>query len=114
MNKLFLAIIANVLAGVIAFFQLQGHYVFPKFAQIMRHPLYVLILAIPCSLLFFYSTKLSYEHFGYYWNIRLIGFGIGTIIFGLFTFLLLHELPSWKNVLGIVLAAVIIILQIMD
>lgn len=114
MSKLNWSILFLVIGNIFAFFQLQGHYVFPKFAQIMRHPLYVLILAIPCSLLFFYSTKMSYEHFGYYWNIRLIGFGIGTIIFGLFTFLLLHELPSWKNVLGIVLAAVIIILQIMD
>ena len=55
--------------------------------------------------MFWLATKLSYEHFGQFWNIRLIGFGMGTIVFGLMTWLILDETPDMKNTISLILAA---------
>jgi hypothetical protein len=64
------------------------------------------------SFLFYYSTKLSYEHFGNYWAIRPLAFGLGTITFGILTALFLKELPSFKIWISLLLALAIILLNI--
>ena len=64
------------------------------------------------SPLFWYATKFSYEHFGQYWNIRLVGFGIGTIVFGIMTWLLQNEIPTLKTFICLLLAAAIVLIQI--
>jgi hypothetical protein len=69
-------------------------------------------MGIPISYLFYYSTRLSYEHFGYFWNIRLIGFGMGTLIFGLLTWGVLGEMPNMKVMISLALATVIILIQL--
>ena len=62
--------------------------------------------------LFFYSTKWSFEHFGAFWNMRLAGFGIGTIIFGMFTWGLIGEIPTLKTIISLLLAISIILIQL--
>jgi len=111
MNKLILLMVTIVIGNIVAFFQLQSHYIWPHLKWLKSLP-FILTLSVPCALLFFTSTKLSYEYFGAYWNIRLIGFGVGTIVFGALTWLLLHELPTLKNVVSILLALAIILLQV--
>ncbi len=63
-------------------------------------------------MVFWHATRLSYEHFGQFWNIRLIGFGAGTIVFGLMTWGILHEAPTLKTIVCILLAACIVLIQI--
>jgi hypothetical protein len=70
------------------------------------------VFGLPIGYLFFEATRLSYEHFGFTWNIRMIGFGMGTIIFGLMSFLLLKEIPTLKTIICILLALAIILIQI--
>ena len=48
---------------------------------------------------------------GAVWNIRMIGFGLGTFIFGVMTWAILDELPGWHTSISLVLAAAIIMLQ---
>ena len=100
MNKLHLAILANFIASILAFFQLQGHYVWKQ----------------PCLksiwFIYWYSTKWSYEHFGAFWNMRLAGFGIGTLTFGLLTWFLIGEVPTLKTAITLLLAVSIILIQI--
>ena len=60
----------------------------------------------------FISTKMSYEHFGAFWNMRLAGFGMGTIIFGLLAWLLIGEIPTLKTIICILLALAIILIQV--
>jgi hypothetical protein len=61
---------------------------------------------------FWYATKLSYEHFGQFWNIRLMGFGAGTIVFGIMTWSLMNEVPTIKTIICLLLAVAIILIQL--
>ena len=67
---------------------------------------------IPIGYLFFHATRLSYEHFGFTWNIRMIGFGLGTIIFGIMSYSFLREIPTLKTIICILLAISIILIQV--
>ena len=111
MTKLWLAIIAQVLGSLIAFYQLQGHYVYPQY-KFLKSMWWVYLTSIPIAPLFFYSTKMSYEHFGAFWNMRLAGFGIGTIIFGVLAWTLIGEVPTLKTIISLLLELAIILIQI--
>ena len=111
MTKLWWAIIAQVIGSLLAFYQLQGHYAFPQY-KFLKSMWWVYLTSIPIAPLFFYSTKWSYEHFGAFWNMRLAGFGIGTIIFGLFTWYFIGEIPTLKTMISILLATAIILIQV--
>ena len=62
--------------------------------------------------LFWWSTKWSYEHFGAFWNMRLAGFGIGTIVFGIMAWSFIGEVPTIKTVVCLLLAVAIILIQV--
>ena len=70
--------------------KLKGHWFWSS-------PEWMAIFGIPIGYLFFHSTRLSYEHFGFTWNIRMIGFGIGTLVFGLCSYLFLTRDSYIKN-----------------
>ena len=65
-----------------------------------------------CPQYFWHATKFSYEHFGQFWNIRLMGFGAGTIVFGIMTWTLQHEAPTIKTIICLLLASAIVLIQI--
>ena len=111
MTKLWLAIIAQVLGSLIAFYQLQGHYVYPQY-KFLKSMWWVYLTSIPIAPLFFYSTKWSFEHFGAFWNMRLAGFGIGTIVFGFMAWGLIGEMPTFKTIVCLLLALAIILIQV--
>ena len=46
------------------------------------------------------------------WNMRMIGFGVGTIIFGIMSYGILKEVPTTKTFICILLAVAIILIQI--
>ena len=58
------------------------------------------------------KTKWSYEHFGAFWNMRLAGFGMGTIVFGLLAWMFIGEIPTLKTMISVILAIAIILIQI--
>ena len=111
MTLLMKAITANFIAAILAFFQLQGHYVWPeiKFFKTMWWVYGTSVIIAP---LFFYSTMWSFEHFGAFWNMRLAGFGIATFCFGILTWGLLGEIPTLKTFVCLLLAVAIILIQI--
>ena len=111
MTKLWLAIIAQVLGSLIAFYQLQGHYLYPQY-KFIKSMWWVYLTSIPIAPLFFYSTKWSFEHFGAFWNMRLAGFGIGTIVFGFMAWGLIGEMPTLKTIVCLLLALAIILIQV--
>ena len=111
MTKLWWAIFAQTVAAILAFFQLQGHYVWPeiKFFKTMWWVYGTSVIIAP---LFFYSTIWSFEHFGAFWNMRLAGFGIGTLVFGIMAWSLIGEIPIMKTFVCLLLAAAIILIQV--
>ena len=111
MNKLHLSLLMQFAGGVIAFFQLQGWGVWPD-KPFLRSLSWMYLTSLAIAPLFFYSTKMSYEHFGAFWNMRLAGFGIGTIIFGVLAWTLIGEVPTLKTIISLLLALAIILIQI--
>ena len=111
MTKLYWSISAQTIAAILAFFQLQGHYVWPQI-KFLKSIWWVYGTSLIIAPLFWYSTKWSYEHFGAFWNMRLAGFGVGTLIFGLLAWLLIGEIPTLKTVISLMLAMAIILIQI--
>ena len=110
MTKLHLALLVNFIASILAFFQLQGHYVWDK--PIFKSMWFVYATSLIIAPLYWYSTKWSYEHFGAFWNMRLAGFGIGTLTFGFLTWMLIGEVPTLKTAITLLLALSIILIQI--
>ena len=110
MTKLWLAIIAQLVGSFIAFFQLQGWVVWNK--QWLQSVWWMYATSLIIAPLFFWSTKWSYEHFGAFWNMRLAGFGISTIVFGIMAWWLIGEIPTIKTVISLLLALAIILIQV--
>jgi len=110
-NKLVLAMLFQAIASVFAFFQLQGHYVWTNL-NFLKSMWWVYATSLIIAPLFWYSTKWSYEYFGAFWNMRLAGFGIGTIIFGTMAWFWIGEIPTLKTIISLLLAAAIILIQV--
>ena len=108
MNKLILALMMSFMGNVIAWFHMNGQFRW----EFMKSQWWILLGGIPISYLFFYSTRMFYEHFGQYWTVRPIGFGIATITFGILTAVFLKELPSFKVSISLLLALAIILLNL--
>tara|TARA_B100000902_G_C27145537_1_gene830895 strand:+ start:395 stop:754 length:360 start_codon:yes stop_codon:yes gene_type:complete len=111
MNQITLLILYLVIANVFAWFQIQGQFLGGKLGQWLNNDIIVVLLGIPIGWLLWKAASLSYLIFGGVWNIRMIGFGLGTVIFGIMTWLILNELPAWHTIISIILAVAIILLQ---
>ena len=113
MEKLIYSIGLMVFAHILHWFQMQTQFMEAyKTHWFWTNPYWMSIFGLPIGYLFFEATRLSYEHFGFTWNIRMIGFGLGTIIFGTMSYLLLREIPTLKTIICILLALSIILIQI--
>jgi len=111
MTKLWWAIIANIIGSIIAFLQLQGWVVWPDKLW-LKSLWWMYATSLFIAPLFFYSTKWSYEHFGAFWNMRLAGFGISTLIFGIMAWSMIGEIPTLKTIISLLLALAIILIQV--
>jgi multidrug transporter EmrE-like cation transporter len=107
--KVVYALFLGAIAQVISFIQLQGQVIW-KFPR--ENPYVMMLLGLPISLLFIKSTKLMNEHFLASWPGRLIGFGVGVIIFTIMSWFLFKELPTAKTIICLGLAVAIIGVQI--
>ena len=111
MTKLGWSIVAQIIGSIVAFFQLQGWVVFPN-KPFLKSMWWIYATSLIIAPLFFWSTKWSYEHFGAFWNMRLAGFGIGTIVFGVMAWMFIGEIPTLKTFICLLLAAAIILIQV--
>ena len=100
-----------LLNNILIWYQLNSQLVW-DWAKGTKSMLVMSLLGIPISMLFWYATKLSYEHFGFTWNMRMIGFGVGPIVFGIMSYLTLKEVPTLKTFICILLAVAIILIQV--
>ena len=113
MDKLTISIVILALSNFLAWFQLNGQFLW-KNSPFWTNGIMMAIFGLPIGYMFFHATKLSYEHFGYVWNIRLIGFGLGNLIFAVMTWGILGEIPNWKTGICLVLAFTIILIQLVN
>jgi len=110
MNRLLLGIIYGIFGQVLSFLQLQGSV---KYNWFEKYPIIILLSSIPAA--WFYIK--SVEHLvawgdGQLWPSRLIGFGIGMIVFVLLSMILFKEPLTLKTLTCLMLAASILLVQI--
>ena len=106
-NKLFIVLLFSFLGNCLAWFHMNAQFKW----EWAKDTWWIILGGVPISFLFYYSTRISYEHFGQYWAIRPLGFGMATITFGLLTGIFLHEAPSLKIWISLLLALAIVILN---
>jgi multidrug transporter EmrE-like cation transporter len=100
----------GTLAQIITFLQLQGNI---KYGWYAKYPFWVLAISIPISILFIKSVEKFVAAFnGEIWPSRLIGFGIGIIVFYLMSYFLFNEQVTTKTLVCLMLACAIIGVQV--
>lgn len=110
MNRLFLGIIWGILGQISSFLQLQGSV---KYGWFTKYPIIVLLSSIPAAWFYIKSVEnLVGWADGELWPSRLIGFGIGIIIFVTMSVFLFKEPITLKTLTCLLLAASILLVQI--
>ena len=103
--------IYGLIAQVITFMQLQGQM---KYSILKNNTWFVVILGLPISYLFMISVKYFVAAYdGQIWPSRLIGFGIGVIVFGLMSHWLFKEPFTLKTLICLGLGSLIVLIQIL-
>lgn len=111
MNRLLLGIIWGILGQISSFLQLQGSI---KYGWFQKYPIIILLSSIPAAWFYIKSVEnLVGWADGELWPSRLIGFGIGIIVFVGLSALLFKEPITTKTLVCLVLAASILLVQIL-
>lgn len=109
MNMIY-GIIFGVIAQIITFLQLQGQI---KYEWLKNNMWFSLLMGIPISFLFIHSVQNFVLAFnGQIWPSRLIGFGIGVIVFTIMSYLMFQEPLSTKTIVCLILGLAIILVQV--
>ena len=110
MNRLLLGIIWGILGQISSFLQLQGSV---KYGWFTKYPILILLSSIPAAWFYIKSVEnLVGWADGELWPSRLIGFGIGIILFVCLSALLFKETITTKTLVCLGLAASILGVQI--
>ena len=108
--NLFKGMIFGLIAQILTFLQLQGQM---KIEWFKNHPIIVAFMGVPISYLFMVSVKnmvIAYD--GAIWPSRLIGFGIGVVVFTIMSHYLFKEPLTPKTLTCLGLGFLIILIQI--
>lgn len=110
-NNLLLGLAYGLVAQILTFLQLQAN---TKYNWYEKYPIAVLSVALPISWLYIKSVEAFVAHFnGEIWPSRLIGFGIGIIVFVTLSWALFREPLSTKTIVCLFLAACILAIQML-
>jgi len=110
MNRLLHGIFYGILGQILSFLQLQGSI---KYGWFQKYPILVLLSALPSTWIYIKSVEyLVAWGDGQLWPSRLIGFGIGIIIFVTLSMILFKEPLTLKTITCLMLAASILLVQI--
>jgi multidrug transporter EmrE-like cation transporter len=103
-------ILWGLLGQILSFMQLQGSV---KYGWFIKYPILILISSIPATWFYLNSVNNLVAAFdGQLWPSRLIGFGIGIIIFVGLSIILFKEPITAKTLVCLALAACILGVQI--
>ena len=110
MNRLLAGIFYGIFGQVLSFLQLQGSI---KYGWFQKYPILVLLSALPSTWLYIKSVEnLVAWGDGQLWPSRLIGFGIGIVVFVSLSILLFKEPITAKTLVCLGLALSILGIEI--
>jgi len=108
--SLVIAITIMFIAQVLTFYQLQGPL---KIDWFKNNYWLVVLMGIPISMLYMASVKHFVDAYnGLIWPSRIIGFGIGVIVFTIMAQLLFGEPLTTKTIACLILSLGIILVQL--
>ena len=108
--NLLIGIFFGSIAQILTFLQLQGQL---KFELLKNNFLLLVLMGIPISIMFLYSVKnLVIAFNGEMWPSRLIGFGIGTIVFSILSSMIFNEPITTKTSICLILSISILAVQL--
>lgn len=109
--NIFYGVLYGVIAQILTFLQLQGNI---KYGWFQKYPIIMLLAAMPISYLFIKSVEyfvVAYN--GEIWPSRLLGFGLGVIIFTIMSKLMFGEPFTSKTAVCLALGTAIVLIQIL-
>jgi len=110
MTNLIYGILYGVIGQIMSFLQMQGNV---KYGWYEKYPIILLLSAIPSTWLYVKSVDNFVKAFdGQLWPSRLIGFGIGIIVFVTMSIILFKEPITIKTLVCLILACTILCIQI--
>ena len=102
--------IFGLIAQILTFIQLQGQM---KYDFLKNNLWFTAFLGVPISLLFMFSVRsLVTAYNGEMWPSRLIGFGIGVIVFATMSHYMFKEPINAKTLVCLGLASIILLVQL--
>ena len=108
--KLLLGMLVGVLAQTLTFLQLQGSH---KYGWYEKYFWVILLASVPLGFLYIKSVQFFIAGFGgQIWPSRLVGFGVGVIIFTLMSHFLFKEPLDLKNGICLMLGFTIVLIQL--
>ena len=108
--NIFWGIVWGILAQVTTFLQLQGRL---KYDILKDNMWFTILMGIPISFMFMQSVKYFIDAFdGQIWPSRLLGFGLGVIVFTIMSELLFKEPITAKTGICLGLGLCIILVQL--
>ena len=109
-DKLIIVVLYGIIGQILSFLQLQGSV---KWNWFEKYPILVLLSAIPSTFFYIKSVENLVKYAdGELWPSRLIGFGVGIIIFTTLSWVMFNENISLKTFVCLMLAVSIILVQI--
>ena len=106
---LLIGMLLMLLAQILTFYQLQGQL---KYQCFKDNYWVIVLMGIPISMMYMESVRQIITHYGgLLWPSRLIGFGIGVVVFAILSQLLLGENLTTKTMVCLILSGVIILIQ---
>jgi hypothetical protein len=112
MNKIlpFLGVLLVYIIGqIFTFYQLQGHMLYK---WVKDNPLIMSIMGVPITYLVIKASRVMLELWdGQGWPNRLIGYGVGVIVFTIMSWFLLKEPMTLKTGVCLGLSILIILVQ---
>lgn len=107
---LLIGMLLMLLAQILTFYQLQGQL---KYQWFKDNYWVIVLMGIPISMMYMESVRRIITHYGgLLWPSRLIGFGIGVVVFAILSQLLFGENLTTKTMVCLILSGVIILIQI--
>ena len=112
-NKyVFITIVLFIINNILIWYQLNSQLVW-EWAKGYKSMWIMSLLGVPISLLFWLCTKWGYLGFGNLWSVRWLAFGSSMLIFPIMTYFYLGETITFKTLISIILALIIMILQLL-
>jgi multidrug transporter EmrE-like cation transporter len=106
----FKGFIFGLIAQILTFIQLQGQM---KYDFLKNNLWFTAFLGVPISLLFMFSVRnLVTAYNNEMWPSRLIGFGIGVIVFAIMSYYMFKEPITPKTLVCLGLASIILLIQL--